>query len=69
MKQVYLINLLPPLYQSKWLKFLSEGNIKIRKDLYTLKVTDNKRKLVFNENNKFIDTTPYIINKNKEIIK
>jgi hypothetical protein len=33
-----------------------------------LKVTDNKRKLIYDENNKLIDTTPYIINSEKEII-
>src|SRR6266478_2198430 len=45
-----------------------DGKIKIREDLYTLKVTDNKRKLIYNQNNKFINTIPYIINKDKEII-
>jgi hypothetical protein len=34
--------------------------------LYTLKVTDNKRKLIY-ENYKLINTTPYIVN-NKKII-
>jgi hypothetical protein len=33
-----------------------------------LQVTDNKRKLIYNENNKLIRTEPYIINENKEII-
>jgi hypothetical protein len=35
--------------------------------MYTLQVTENKRKLIY-ENNKLIGTTPYIINENKEII-
>jgi hypothetical protein len=35
--------------------------------LYTLKVTDNKRILIFNKNDKLVDSKPYIIN-NKEII-
>ena len=55
-------------YQFKWLKFLSEGDIKIREDLYTLKVTENKRKLIYNQNNEFINTIPFVINKDKEII-
>jgi len=36
--------------------------------MYTLQVTDNKRKLIYDNNNKLIGTTPYIINDNKEII-
>jgi len=31
-------------------------------------VTGNKIKLVYNENNKLIGTTPYIINEDKEIL-
>jgi hypothetical protein len=33
-----------------------------------LKVTENKRKLIFDENNKLIDTLPFIINEDKEIV-
>jgi hypothetical protein len=29
--------------------------------LYTLKVTDNKRKLIYNEKSKLIETIPYKI--------
>jgi hypothetical protein len=54
--------------QSKWFRKLSEGKINILDELYTLKVTDNKRKLVYDENNKLISTVPYIINFDKEII-
>jgi len=36
--------------------------------MYTLQVTENKRKLIYNESGKLIRTTPYIINENKEII-
>lgn len=54
--------------QIKWIKNLEEGNISVRKQLYTLKVTDNKRKLVYNENNKLIGTIPYTINESKEIL-
>ncbi len=55
-------------FQTKWIKNLSLGNIQIRNDLYTLQVTSNKRKLVYDNNNKLIRSVPYIINKNKEII-
>jgi len=54
--------------QIKWRKNLHEGNISVINQLYTLKVTDNKRKLIYDQNNKLIDTNPYIINEEKEII-
>jgi hypothetical protein len=53
--------------QTKWRKNLSEGNISILNEIYTLQVTNNKRKLIY-ENNKLIDTIPYIINEEKEIL-
>jgi len=30
-------------FKTKWIENLSDGNISIRNDLYTLKVTENKR--------------------------
>jgi hypothetical protein len=41
----------------------------VLEQLYTLKVTDNKRRLIYDENNKLIGSTPSVINeKKKEII-
>jgi hypothetical protein len=54
-------------YQSKWLKNISNGEIQVRDYLYTLKVTDNKRKLVYDLNDQLISTDPYTINENKEV--
>jgi DNA polymerase type B, organellar and viral len=54
--------------QTKWNKHISEGHIKVIDQLYTLKVTENKRKLIYDNNNKLITTVPYVINKDKEII-
>ena len=54
--------------QTKWRKFLGDGHIKVLDELYTLKITENKRKLIYNNNNKLVGTVPYIINKDKEII-
>lgn len=54
--------------QTKWRKNFSEGHINVLDELYTLKVTSNKRQLIFDKNNKLIGTKPYIINENKEII-
>ena len=50
--------------QTKWMRNLSEGQIKLLDQLYTLKVTDNKRQLIY-KNNKLIGTKPYVINKSK----
>jgi hypothetical protein len=53
--------------QTKWFKNLSQGHISVLEQLYTLKITDNKRELIF-DNDKLIGTKPYIINNDKEII-
>jgi hypothetical protein len=39
----------------------------ILNEVYTLQVTNNKRKLIY-ENNNLIGTIPYIINEEKEIL-
>ena len=52
--------------QTKWRKHIEIGNISVIDQLYTLKVTDNKRKLIY-DNNKLIGSSSYIIN-NDEII-
>ena len=54
--------------QTKWRKFLSDGHIKVLDELYTIKITENKRKLIY-ENGKLSKTIPYIINSDKEITK
>ena len=54
--------------QTKFIRNLSEGNIKLLEQIYTLQVTDNKRKLIFNKNGKFVSTKAYKINKDKVII-
>jgi hypothetical protein len=46
---------------------LSEGQIKLLEQVYTLKVTDNKRELIYNKKGKLIGTKPYVINKSKFI--
>lgn len=45
----------------------TSAQIKLSKQVYTLTVTDNKRELIYNKNNKLIGTKPYIIN-NKKVI-
>lgn len=54
--------------QTKWFRNLSEGKITLLNELYTLKVNDNKRELIFNRKNKFIGTKSYKIDKTKTIL-
>ena len=54
--------------QIKWKRNLSDATIQLVEELYTIKVTENKRKLIYDENNKLIKTVPYVINDKKEII-
>jgi hypothetical protein len=53
--------------QDKWYKDFSSGYINIKNEIYTLMITENKRKFIFDNKNKFIDTIPYVI-KNGELI-
>ena len=50
--------------QTKWFRNLSEGQINILEQIYTLKVTENKRKLIY-KNYKLVGTKPYKIDKTK----
>lgn len=52
------------LNQEKWYRSFSQSTINIRKTLYTLKVTENKRALIYT-NNKFCYTKPFILDGNK----
>jgi hypothetical protein len=53
----------------KLFRKLSEAKITLLEQLYTLKVTDSKRELIYNKNNKLIATKAYKINKSKDIRK
>jgi hypothetical protein len=46
--------------QNKWFKYLNQGTISIKEQIYSLKVTGNKRKLVYKDN-KLINTKPFIL--------
>lgn len=52
--------------QNKWYRSLVDANISIKDQIYTLKVTGNKRQLVYVEN-KLVSTKPFIINEDKHI--
>ncbi len=44
--------------QEKWYSDISNGQFHIKDEIYTLMTTDNKRKLLYNSENKFYDTLP-----------
>ena len=56
------------LKQDKMFKNLSEAHIFVQEEIYTLMLTENKRELIFNKDNIFIDTKPYILY-NGDLIK
>lgn len=47
---------------------IGKGSIQIKDEIYTLTATENKRKLLYNDQNIFIDTQPYIIDDNKSLL-
>lgn len=47
--------------QDKWHKDIIKGEIKIKEEDFNLKITDGKRKLIYDDNNKFVDTKPLVI--------
>ena len=53
----------------KWYKNLSLGEIHIKNQIYTLKITDNKRNLLYDFMGRLIKTTPKLIKDFKEISK
>lgn len=53
---------------NKMYRSYSSELISIKNDLYTLSVTDNKRKLIYDVNNKFSNTESYVLDINKNII-
>lgn len=49
----------------KWFKSLVDGDITLKKQVYDLQKTANKRAIIFDANYKAIDTKAYTINSNK----
>lgn len=56
------------LSHEKWYKSLEKSTINIIDQIYTLKVTGNKRKLIYDKNSKLINTKPFKINNNEIVI-
>ena len=51
--------------QEKWYRNISEGNIKILPEIYTLMINNQKRSLIYDYTNKFVDTKPITLNNGK----
>nr|QWO71388.1 DNA polymerase [Termitomyces sp. T70a] len=49
------------LSQEKWYKEISDSNITIKEELYSLMATGNKRQLIYNKDNYLVETKPFLI--------
>nr|QWO71383.1 DNA polymerase [Termitomyces sp. Mi165-7] len=49
------------LSQDKWYKNIADSNITIKEEIYSLMVTGNKRKLIYNKDNYLVETKPFWI--------
>lgn len=45
-----------------------KGTINIKEEIYSIMLNNNKRQLIFDDNNKLKNTKPYRIDNNKNII-
>lgn len=54
--------------QAKWFRSITEGNISIKNQEYTLRVTNNKRELIY-DNDLLVNTRPFTINDENQITK
>ena len=52
----------------KWFKNMFKGTINIKEEIYSIMLNNNKRQLIFDDNNKLKNTKPYRIDNNKNII-
>jgi hypothetical protein len=46
----------------KWIKSIEEEIINVKNQIYMLKITSNKRKVIYDSNNKLVNTISYNIN-------
>nr|QWO71395.1 DNA polymerase [Termitomyces sp. K1Ag] len=65
MKPLLFKNQKVEINQEKWYRNISSGNINIKQEIYTLMINNFKRKLIYNDQNKFIDTIPLYLNGDK----
>ena len=55
------------LSMNKWFRSISLGSVTQKDIPFTLKVTDFKREAIYDSNNKFVATKPYVIDSNKKV--
>ena len=53
--------------QEKWYRDFEAGTIRVKDEIYTLMVTDNKRQIIWDSCGRFVDTAPYLL-ENGEIV-
>lgn len=51
--------------QEKWYRNVTGGKIKIIREIYTLMINNQKRSLIYDNTNNFVDTSPIILNNGK----
>jgi hypothetical protein len=56
------------LNNQKWFRSIASGSIEVKDQLYELSMTENKRHFIFDKSGKVVDTKPFVINRNKEIV-
>ena len=61
LKSLLILNNKLNLKQDKWYKSLGDGIISIKDQIYTLKVTSNKRNLLYNKDKILYNTFPFYI--------
>ena len=54
--------------QTKWFRSVKDATILLKKQIYTLKVTSNKRGLIYDCSGKLIGTSPLVIDVNKKVL-
>jgi hypothetical protein len=57
------------LNQDKWFRDMGIGQIEIKNQVYSLKATENKRQFIYDKKGIAIDTKPFSINDNRDIVK
>jgi len=67
LKSLLVLDSAKSLTHEKWFRSLEDGNITIKDSIYTLSVTNNKRKNIY-VNNIFTNTKPFTIDENKNIV-
>lgn len=47
--------------QDKWYRYLNEGYINIINEIYSLSITENKREIIYDSTDRFVNTMPLML--------